>query len=445
MSEQQVARRADDADEVAENRLAARLDAWLFVAGGVLSVYLSYLTLLEGIQPGWPALLVLAFWGLVAYLVLPRIHRLLTRIYVPDYFIGRSRTADGLLGDPVNLALLGSADQVHTAMRNAGWTRADEVTLGTGWRIVVSSLLGRTYETAPVSPLFLFQRRQDFAYQQEVAGSPNKRHHVRFWRCPDEWLLPGGTRVDWLAAGTFDRRVGLSLFTLQVTHKIGSDIDEERDHIVDTVSAADAAVRVRVIENFATGYHARNGGGDRIETDGDLPVIDLTGVSASGSGVAAVVTRDTPAPPAPLAPVRREHAIAPAQVLFAAVVTVLRGLGNLILAITALLGLYGPLGIDPADAPGVVLTVVGVTLGAAAATDLTLIGLLLARQNWARLVLCTLSLISASAVYLNRVLAHESGRLGGDLVNLALSVLVLLALSSEAARAYTHPHRDRLP
>ena len=66
-----------------------------------------------------------------------------------------------------------------------------------------------------MSPLFLFGRMQDFAYQQEVAGNPAKRHHVRFWRTPDGWLLPGGTRVDWLAAGTFDRAVGFSLFTRQ--------------------------------------------------------------------------------------------------------------------------------------------------------------------------------------------------------------------------------------
>ena len=69
------------------------------------------------------------FWALLAYLVLPRLHRILTTVYVPDYFIGRARTSDGLLGDPVNLALLGEAAQMHAAMRAAGWTRADEVTL----------------------------------------------------------------------------------------------------------------------------------------------------------------------------------------------------------------------------------------------------------------------------------------------------------------------------
>ena len=44
---------------------------------------------------------------------------------------------------------------------------------------------------APASPLFIFGRQQDFAYQQEVDGSPGKRHHIRFWRCPPGWVLPG--------------------------------------------------------------------------------------------------------------------------------------------------------------------------------------------------------------------------------------------------------------
>ena len=50
-------------------------------------------------------------------------------------------------------------------------------------------------------------------------------------------MLPGGYAVDWLAAGTYDKSVGLSLFTLQVTHKIEENTDIERDYIVETVSA----------------------------------------------------------------------------------------------------------------------------------------------------------------------------------------------------------------
>ena len=76
--------------------------------------------------------------------------------------------------------------------------------------------------------------------------------------------------------------MGFSLFTLQVTHKIDADTDIEREHIVATLRDADPAVRVEVIRDFATGYHSRNGGGDTIQTDGDLPVIDVRGVVAAG-------------------------------------------------------------------------------------------------------------------------------------------------------------------
>ncbi|QEW01046.1 hypothetical protein F6J84_13685 [Microbacterium caowuchunii] len=261
--------------------LGIALDWFFFVFAGLAAVWLASLSFTETFRVGWWGVpFAVLFWLLLAYLVLPRIHRILTSVYVPDYFIGRTRTSDGLLGDPVNLALMGSAEQIEQAMRAAGWTKADPVTLASSWRIVTSTLGRRSYHEAPVSPLFLFGRMQDFAYQQEVDGNPAQRHHVRFWRCPDDWLLPGGRRVDWLAAGTFDTAVGLSLFTLQVTHRIDADTDIERDHIVATVTRADPRIVVDVIADFSTGYHARNGGGDSIRTDGDLPIIDVRGVTA---------------------------------------------------------------------------------------------------------------------------------------------------------------------
>ena len=250
---------------------------------GLAAIWLAYLSLTQAFQVGWAGgLLAIAFWGLLAYLVLPRLHRILTAVYVPDYFMGRTRTSDGLLGDPVNLAVLGEREQIERAMAEAGWIAADPVGWRSSWRIVTSTLTRRSYPRAPVSPLFLFGRMQDLAYQQEVAGSPAQRHHVRFWQCPDGWLLPGGRRVDWLAAGTFDRAVGLSLFTLQVTHRIDADTDIERDHIVGSLTGV-AGVGVDVIRDFATGYHSRNGGGDSITTDGDLPILDVRAVRVAES------------------------------------------------------------------------------------------------------------------------------------------------------------------
>jgi hypothetical protein len=217
--------------------------------------------------------LFLVIWVVAAYILLPRLNRVLSRIYVPDYFIGRTRTADGLLGDPINLAVIGTAAELREAMVSAGWSEPDPVTLRSSWHIIRASLLRRSYPTAPVSPLFVFQQKQTLAFEREVDGSPAQRHHVRFWACPDGWKLPGGFDVDLIGAATFDRRVGLSLFTFQVTHKIAENTDQERNLVTADLQAAGATVHT--IRHFSTGYHSRNGGGDAIETDGDLPVIDI--------------------------------------------------------------------------------------------------------------------------------------------------------------------------
>lgn len=259
----------------------ALVDQFLVALSTLVVGLLAIVLFRQGLSTSWSLLYLVLFWAVLAYLALPRVHRLLSTIYVPDYFIGRTHTPDGLLGDPVNLAVRGTAEQVHATMQRAGWTLADPITLRTAWRIVVGSLARRSYPEAPVGALLLFGRVQAFAYQQEVEGNPSQRHHIRFWRTPDGWLLPGGPRVDFLAAGTYDRAVGLSLFTLQVTHKIDADIDAERDYVIDTVSCSSPEVTTTVLENFSTGYHSRNGGGDAVITDGDMPILELGSVPVS--------------------------------------------------------------------------------------------------------------------------------------------------------------------
>ena len=71
-----------------------KVDGLLFAFAGLATIWLAYLVFREGIQPGWPMLLLVVFWVLLTYLLLPRLHRILTRLYVPGYFIGRARTSD---------------------------------------------------------------------------------------------------------------------------------------------------------------------------------------------------------------------------------------------------------------------------------------------------------------------------------------------------------------
>lgn len=214
----------------------------------------------------------LLLWALTAYIVLPRVHRFLTKVYVPDYFIGRVRTGDGLLGDPVNLAVIGTKKQLIQVMKKDGWEIADELSAKSSWAMVRSTIRNISYPTAPVSSLFLFGNKQDIAFQKEINNNPKARHHVRFWKTPAGWYLPGGHEADWVGAATFDRRVGFSLFTGQITHKIAENTDEERDFVGKSLAKSG---KKEIIRHFSTAYHSKNGGGDAIKTDGSLVVVDL--------------------------------------------------------------------------------------------------------------------------------------------------------------------------
>ena len=404
----------------------ATLDMLLFGFAGISAVWLAYLVLRESFRPNWHVLLLVVFWLLVAYLVLPRVHRVLTYLYLPGYFIGRTRTSDGLLGDPVNLALLGDEAQLREAMTRAGWTQADEVSLASSMRIVTSTLSRRSYSEAPVSPLHLFDRQQDFAYQQEVAGNPAKRHHVRFWRCPEGWMLPGGYAVDWVAAGTYDRSVGLSLMTFQVTHRIAGDIDAERDHIVATLTEANPSASVTVIRNFSTGYHDRNGGGDAIDTDGDLPVVDLGSVDGAAVHAAPGPTDSRDKRPAPTT--------------FGAMVAGLRGLVSLVVAFILVIA---------PEADNVLPSNAQADSAASTALAFTLVGLvdialglgIFFGSNLARVVLMLESVVAIVIAFVATIRGGPEPTIGAGLPAIALSILALLALTSHRARDYAT--RDR--
>ena len=73
-----------------------------------------------------PTVLALAItYGVSAYIVLPRIVgmglKALQRKRVPRFTI----TGDGLPGDPVNLVLTGTLQQLNAAFKLAGWSQAD--------------------------------------------------------------------------------------------------------------------------------------------------------------------------------------------------------------------------------------------------------------------------------------------------------------------------------
>jgi hypothetical protein len=158
-------------------------------------------------------------------------------------------------------------------MTLAGWKQAEKLNLSSSLKMIYAAITGSAYPTAPVSTLYLFNHKQSLAFEKDVGGNPRKRHHARYWKTPSNWWLPGGYKADFMGAATFDKNVGLSLFTGQVTHKIDANVDKERDFVVSDLKKS--AKEVKWVKHFTSSYHSRNGGGDIIHTDGSLPFINI--------------------------------------------------------------------------------------------------------------------------------------------------------------------------
>ena len=117
-------------------RLLKRLLRRVVVLGlGVLTVWLiAFVSRFTDSR--LPTVLALAItYGIAAYIILPRIVRMslkiLLRKRVPRFTI----TGDGLPGDPVNLVLTGTLQQLSAAVELAGWTQADRLGLVSSWRM----------------------------------------------------------------------------------------------------------------------------------------------------------------------------------------------------------------------------------------------------------------------------------------------------------------------
>ncbi len=222
---------------------------------------------------GSTLLLVLGIYFAIAYIGLPAAWRVYAHRHPALADLpGITSTHDHHPGDPINLALIGAEADVKAIMQSAGWIAADKLGLKSDLKIAADTVLDRPYADAPVSNLYLRGRKEDLAFEQPVGNNPRERHHVRFWKADSVDDLG---RPLWAGAATFDERVGFSHTTGQITHHIASDVDVERDHVIETLKNT-GRVTIESIEGFHEVREGFNGGGDRWHTDGKLLVATMT-------------------------------------------------------------------------------------------------------------------------------------------------------------------------
>jgi len=231
------------------------------------------MTQTAGRRRWWTALAgVLVAYLVLAYLMLPALWRHHEHEPGLASLPMVTRTASGIPGDALNVGLVGSREDVLHAMHTAGWFPADPITLRTSIEIVGSVMLDRPYHDAPVSPLYYEGRKEQLAFEKPDGKSADRRHHVRFWQ-----VLDNGTdgRPVWLGSATFDRGVGLSHDTGQVTHHIAPDIDAERDLLMGDLREAGMGQNFFQISGTGPTLFGRNGEGDPYYTDGEIDVATL--------------------------------------------------------------------------------------------------------------------------------------------------------------------------
>ena len=129
----------------------------------------------------------LVLWGLLAYLLVPALwERYAHRHPSFDDVPGITLAGDGVPGDPLNVALIGTKIDLMKIMVAAKWYPSDPLSFKSCLEIAEATVLKRPYDAAPVSNLYLFGRKEDLAFEQPVGDNPRvtlfTMHH-RGLRC----------------------------------------------------------------------------------------------------------------------------------------------------------------------------------------------------------------------------------------------------------------------
>jgi len=179
-------------------------------------------------------------------------------------------------GDPVTIAFEGTQRSIVTAFVKIGWVRADPLSVRDDVRLAEATIKHGSYPTAPVSNLYLFGRREDFAVEHELR-SVYSRDHARFW---DTTRRDAKTGLD-LFIGDASRDIAIKVLRTSkgipkgTTHRIDGNLDQERTTIVNLLRQAGLVTAVVMEPGMGRTTNAENGGGDRFYTDGRFAVVVL--------------------------------------------------------------------------------------------------------------------------------------------------------------------------
>jgi hypothetical protein len=131
-------------------------------------------------------------------------------------------------GDPLNVVIVGEAPDVLTSLTRSGWSFTHRIDFSSVQRMLGAAIDGDAYPIAPVSSLYVFDRKQDFALQR-ARSTLAQRNHMRFWLAPFTHL---GRQV-WV--GQVSRDIGIKVTPKSptlTTHIIDPEVDLTREYLL---------------------------------------------------------------------------------------------------------------------------------------------------------------------------------------------------------------------
>ncbi|HEY1731991.1 MAG TPA: LssY C-terminal domain-containing protein [Terriglobales bacterium] len=182
----------------------------------------------------------------------------------------RSTTITMVPADLINLAFVGSREEVVAAFHAAGWVNSDTAGRHAFMHDFYAVLNNSGYPQMPMRPFLLNGEPSEINWQKSL-NSYARRDHLRMW----EWTDSASSKTVWLSSSTHDTGAALSLRHHQFVHHISPDIDEERSKVVRDLTAAGCVQSVHLIQRPGVPTFTESYNGDPVKTDGALAVIEL--------------------------------------------------------------------------------------------------------------------------------------------------------------------------
>lgn len=265
----------------------------LVLLTGVIVVYLAVWKFFPFFDHRIPiTFALLATYLFTAYVFIPAgirvFHMIFQPIHIPLYCI----TPDGFASDPINIGLIGTREQILSAMAEAGWSTPDKKNVRSFVRVMSSMLHRKAYPKTPFSRLYLFGRKQDLSFALPIGENSSYRHHVRFWAChldgPEAFhahvnfwrrfhkpVNKMDVRQLWVGAASKDIGLVPIRYTAQITHMIDPNTDAERDVIIDSLRSTHQVEHTSTVKVGAP-YELRNRAlGGFLRSDGKMRICIL--------------------------------------------------------------------------------------------------------------------------------------------------------------------------